>query len=368
MNILLWVGRGIEGNGSDSLIRSISALKWCNPTSVTLFTFNKTDAGAKYITELSGIKIDKTIRYNAAYLEDVQSKKYSSWLEFAKHCDWIPTDRKFDAIFVFGGILSEASKLKRDFPGMYDVALKKQGYMNFVSIGQIIGAQIQLIKTANRLGIRIHELSFDPQEHSLDMIKSYPANDHRLYHGYDIPSYNAHRLDTLTNYMGLNNNGTSSSLFDSPDKEYDFVFGASISAKCRAHLRDKLKSMELAMQGLNYKFFVCDNENNIDTTVPRAEYLKYVEKSRFTLLVPAYDIKCFSVYRFQESLAVKTLPLIGADVFADDFAASFNIPSGIIAELRYNYGVLPDISEARRLELIDILSPLVLNVSRKFQL
>lgn len=368
MNILLWVGRGIEGNGSDSLIRSISALKWCNPTSVTLFTFNKTDTGAKYIAELSGVKIANSIRYNDEYERDCRPKKYSTWLEFVDKVDWIPTTAKFDAIFVYGGILSEASKMKRDFAGEYDKIISKQSYMNFMSVGHIIGAQLQLIKTANRLGIRIHELSFDPQEHSFDMIKTYPPKDHRLYHGYDIPSYNAHRVDTLTNYMALTQGGTVSSLFDSDDKEYDLVFGCSISAKCRVHLRDKLKVMESSLSTAKVKFFIADNEMDIDTTVPRAEYLKYVEKSRFTLLVPAYDIKCFSVYRFQESLAVKTLPLIGSDVFADDFAASFNIPPEIIAELRYDYSALPNISEARRLELIDILSPLVLNVSRKFQL
>jgi hypothetical protein len=366
MNILLFVGRGVTGNSADSLIRSISALRWCKPTSITLLTFNRTLEGKEHIEAVTGLKINRVISYYEQYVADVQSFKYQNWLEFANKADWL-SDTKYDAAFIFGGILSDTSKLTRAFPGSYDKTLHGRGYMKFLAVGQLIAAELQLIRVANAQSIRLHEIAFDPQEASVDLIKSFPIKDYRLYHGYDVPAYGMHRVDALTYYTGSVQNAAST-LFDTSEKEFDFVFGCTIAAPSRFSLRDKLETMRSSLGHLRTKFYVYDRYMNVKTMVPREVYLSTVQESRFTVLVPAYDAKCFSVYRFQEALAVGCLPLIGCDVVTTDFAKSFSIPDEIIAELRYDYGDLPKISEDRRKELIYILSQLVLNTTNLFHL
>lgn len=366
MNILLFVGRGITGNAADSLVRSISALRWCKPTSITLLTFNRTLEGKEYIEATTGLKINRVISYYEQYVADVQSFKYLNWLAFVDKADWL-SDTKYDAVFIFGGMLSDTSKLTRAHTGYYNKTLSGRAYMKFLAVGQIIAAQLQLIKVANAQSIRIHEIAFDPQEYSLNLLTAYPPKDYRVYHGYDVPAYEMIRVDALTYYMGSVQNAAAT-LFDTNDKEYDFVFGCTIAAPCRYSLRGKLETMRTSLASLRTKFFVYDRDMNVKTMVPREVYLSTIQEARFTVLVPAYDPKCFSVYRFQEALMVGCLPLIGRDVVTTDFAKSFSIPNEIIAELRYDYTDLPKISEDRRKDLIYILSRLVLNTTNQFHL
>lgn len=62
---------------------------------------------------------------------------------------------------------------------------------------------------------------------------------------------------------------------------------------------------------------------NIDTFIPRDEYLKYISKSKYTLIIPSYDRTQVSILRILESIHNNCIPLFTPDNNFDILLKSF---------------------------------------------
>lgn len=98
-------------------------------------------------------------------------------------------------------------------------------------------------------------------------------------------------------------------------KEYIFTFGYTITNPTRASV----------MQGINLSripysnIFVRDSLKKVNTTVPQSVYDDLIAKSKFTLIIPSYDVNTFSVLRFLEALNMDCIPIIHANCNYKEF-------------------------------------------------
>jgi len=127
-----------------------------------------------------------------------------------------------------------------------------------------------------------------------------------------------------------------------------------------------------ANKNLNVKLFVRHKRLEIDTFINRDDYLDAISKSRYTLLIPPYDLKHFSIYRFVESINNDCLPLITSDVYIDDFVKSFGIDLEIINKLIVEYSTIGnkvnEFSESERVELLEYFKTKCLTYERKLNI
>jgi hypothetical protein len=85
------------------------------------------------------------------------------------------------------------------------------------------------------------------------------------------------------------------------------------------------KISEIAEQFTSVNLFTKDKVKNIDNSIPIPEYLKLIEKSKYTYILPSYDNDCFSLYRFIEAIDLDCLPLLHPDCKVEDVQKSFNV-------------------------------------------
>jgi len=79
--------------------------------------------------------------------------------------------------------------------------------------------------------------------------------------------------------------------------------------------------------------FLRDKYNDIDTFIKKDDYLNLVKESKFTLIIPAYDTKTFSAFRYIESIYSDCLPLILDTNYLEEVRESLYIPDDIIVNL-----------------------------------
>jgi hypothetical protein len=104
-----------------------------------------------------------------------------------------------------------------------------------------------------------------------------------------------------------------------PTKEYDFVFGMTSVMKTvdyRNEMIGKLLDLEKQFSDnkLVNKYFFKDKFRNINTYVTGKIYNnEYLLKSKYTLMIPAYDIEELSFVRFIEAIDRGVIPLVHED-------------------------------------------------------
>lgn len=315
---LFYTTRAIAGREGHNISRHITILKH-QYSQIDLLTSKKSDASKKLIESMAMIHINKNNDLYRLYYEN-QAKKFPTWMDIYNDLDVTPL-REYDALHIIGGLDFHNSNIGRH-QKRRGVFPHDSGQIKFESLGHHLTNILALLKAHREYGIPLHELAYDPNEMSCDLFHADVAvgNNYYLYHGYDIPKYNAHRLDSLQYYM----ENQKTSLFADNDKEYDFTFGYTVlDDSGRAHYPEYVNS--IASQFSNYNLY-CKNEfTGENTHVPGDIYLEKIRQSRFTFMLPSYDSHCFSNYRFVESLYSDCLPLIHPDCNIVDMNKSFNI-------------------------------------------
>jgi hypothetical protein len=156
-----------------------------------------------------------------------------------------------------------------------------------------------------------------------------------------------------------------SSPFDEETVDYDVVFGYSYMTKDRKASHEYAQRVISAVSPeFRSRFLIKDKINDVDTSVPRGEYVKLLSRSRFTFVAPAYEPGIFSPFRYQEALKVGCLPLVFETCPWREFVDSFDIDEGTFRSLVVNPSdVTPTMQmrEETRLDLVRYLSSKVLN-------
>lgn len=232
-------------------------------------------------------------------------------------------------VVIFGGIILPRTVDFRhkvypedELAFLYDEWTKATARENFFSS---IYPTLHVLMSANKHNVPVHVIIFDPDEIRLNNSSVMEPGLVTSYHGYDSEIVRAQRLDSLQYSYLQEGSGFSAFFKEEIEKTKDFTFGMSISSVQRAHVFQKVQTALSTLDDGSYNFFIRYPEMKLDTEVPRAEYMHHVERSRFTLVVPAYHPQAFSIYRFIESLNVGCLPLIGEDVVIHEVEKSFGI-------------------------------------------
>ena len=324
--------------------------KYSNSHDIVLVLSNlKTQKRKEIIERLSGIHFsDVIVTHNfwkKIFIKDIY--KYNSWKTFYHEENWFNNIKNIDAIYMFGGLIN--GTLLRDKDSLNTHVIERGTFLKFVSASTYISTIFQLLKLSNTRGIALHEIICDPQEASLDTIRydAMSPRHHHLWFCYSIPRIKAVRLDyiqTLPAPLHVK-------------KTIDFCFGSTFVSKYRWEVYDKiLPLLNFFKDQHNSKILIYHKQLGINTCVTHDEYVRLIEKSRYTLIIPAYDVNTFSMLRFYEAVSRGCLPLIFIDTVVEDFRTSFGISKSIIKEITIHSHINSfSMCECRRLEIIKYL-------------
>jgi hypothetical protein len=353
-SVMLFTTRPITSRYTKSLIEQMSILQdYQNSGHDIIFVTPKTDPrNKKYIEEVAGITINKVISYKDHYVKKVRTKIYKNWYEYIEKENLFENEDLGDVkdIFIFGGLLSDATAITRKHNGMNRI-LNTWQQMNFDANGTYISGFFQLVKLSRERKIPFHEICYDPCENSISQL-DYKPYKYTCYHGYDWPEYEFVRLDSMQKKLIEETDFFK----EDPKKCIDLCFGfTALTSDREAQYTQLMDSLE-KQPNIDIKLFVKHKSLNIDTFVDRNIYLDNISKARFTLIIPPYDLKHFSIYRFIESIHLDCLPLITNDVNVLDFAKSFDIDLNILGEITTGYSeigkTIDEITENKRIEIL----------------
>jgi hypothetical protein len=355
---IFYTTRAIDGREGKNLCRHLTILKRTHST-VDMLTANS-DKGTK-IAEKYGLLSIGNYRnfYGNFYSND--AKNMDDWMAVYDAINPIAL-KEYSALYIIGGLDLHRSNLGR-FENRVGVFPKDRGQLKFESCGFHLVNILAMVKAHNVYGIPLHEIAFDPNEMSCDLFHDdvAPVRDkgYYLYHGYDIPKYGAHRLDSLQCWL----EASTHPLFpeDYSKKKCDFTFGYTVLLNSdRQHYPNDIDKVASMFQKSN---LFCKNEyTDVNTHIDADKYLDLIKVSRFTYMLPSYDKHCFSVYRFLESLHYDCLPLIHADCNIADIGQSFDILDDLTTLQR---GIIP--TEVERLSILGRLKAAMLTPSKMFR-
>ena len=347
---IFFTTRAVTGREGKGIIAHMGIMDNQSPH-IDLLTQTKSKQSKMAIKSYSGLSVDKTVNLYEDFYKNT-AKNMSDWMEVYDALD-VSQLEQYDNLYLIGGVDLWRSKLTRGNKRNF-VFPKDRGQLKFESCGSVLINMLALLKAHREYNTPLHELAFDPNEMSLDLVHPdvAPKDNYYLYHGYDIPDYNMKRLDSLQYFLG-----NSVSLGES-SKKYDFTFGFTVLENSG---RTDYSSFiyDHASKFANANVFCKNYLTGENTLVNRDAYLNYIAHSRFTLLLPSYDSKCFSIYRFIESIHNDCLPMLHKNCNISDVEKSFGIDMKPL--MCYD---IPN--EKTRLELLDYYKKKMLNVERGF--
>lgn len=349
---LIYSTRGVTASIHESLIQQMKMVE-TNTDQIDLLSSYKTDVPKKHIENSAGIKLEKHLRTFTKFYYDEAIRK-SSWTEIYDALD-VSSLKVYDDLYLFGGLFSTASYLRR-YEKRNFIFPKDSGQIKFESVALPCIHVLALLKANREYGIRLHELVFDPLEMSVDLFHHdyAPTKNYYLYHGYDKPELNMKRLDSLQYYL---DSQRKNFIEDQIDKDIDITFGMTIFQDFRHKYYEDAKKVLSKFD--NVKFYVLNKVTGENTFVNRDVYLKQIARSKFTIILPAYDSSCFSIFRLLESLHNDCLPLIHKDCYLKDINKSYGTNlEELITDKPFDEDV--------RIELLNKYKKIFLNVERNF--
>ena len=353
---------GLEGQG----ISSHMGILQKDHHEVDLLHSLRTDQAVGFLEDYAGLRINKHFNLYSEFYEN-EAKEFSDWECVYRALDVGPLER-YDELFLIGGLLNWRSGFTRrleENPRSHWVRNQSfpqdRASLRWESWGRRLINILALLKAHREFGIPLHEMAFDPQEMSMDLVQSTyaPRDNYHLYHGYDIPRYGIKRLDSLQYHLE-NHRANQLSLSLGKPKHLDLMFGYTVM---KNSLRMAyLPFIDRMKEQANRALVVCRNDmTGEDTHMPRDIYLEHIASSRFTLILPAYVSSCFSVYRLIESLEHDCLPIIHEDCHTEEVGKSFGVDLSPLVRDTYP-------KERTRVELLDYYRSKILVMDKDFQI
>jgi hypothetical protein len=307
---LVYTTRSYKGKEGQLIAKHFRAFS----NSFDLITDNKTQKSVDLLSSMTGASITKWFNLE----DDYQSRKHmASWADVYESID-VTSFSGYDKICLIGGLYIPNSLMARGSKRC-GVFPNDSAQLRFISTGTKLYNILVLVKISRTYDVPIHELAFEPDAMTLDLLHvDYRPTKHYAYHGYDIPLYNIHRLDSLQYNV-------NDSFFDDVAKTIDFTFGYTSVGKTSRRSKYLKEMQSICVNFEKHNLFVQDDATGLDTRVSPDVYMNYIEKSKYTFMLPSYDEHCFSPYRFIESLMVDCLPLIHVDCNLTDIQKSFDV-------------------------------------------
>lgn len=271
------------------------------------------------------------------FTSDLDYHVYDNWLEVYDTLD-ISSLPEFDKIIEVGSALSEGNRLQFGITNFDNLFMSKAQF-KFIS-GRKQKENILLVyKIASKQNIKLKHFIIDPQEVNYNDFNFSGIKYERVF------PYKSTKFD-FNKHNAFLNSYIESTTFE---KEFDFTFGYTILTQDRSNSTNYLNEVLNSISNLKTKIFLRDKYNNIDTFVKKDEYLDYIKKSRFTLIIPSYNEETFSAFRYIESIYSGCVPLILNTVDISEAKDSLYIPEELIVSAET---ILDTINTINREELL----------------
>lgn len=276
-----------------------------------------------------GVNYDKFHLFNA--------RSYSTLkLKFSELVDLINVDefKEYDTIRFFDGI--QLSGINNKKPLDYNQRVN----MNIgVSFNQLFNTAI-CIAIHKKFNTKVVQYTTDPQEMQLNQLKIPTIVEKANFgHNYKNQKYNDFYQKSMEKKRKL---------IPKVEKDLEFVMGyTELKELSRNNTVSKINEV-IRYNFKNIKIFTRNDSIGINTLIRHNEYLSYLNRSKFTLVIPPYDKESFSVYRLIESLAFDCLPLIHNSCCLKYMNETYNCD---FSELIYNDDF--DLSDENRLYLLE---------------
>jgi hypothetical protein len=180
-----------------------------------------------------------------------------------------------------------------------------------------------ILKLLRRDVCNLKHYIIDPQEFNYNDVVS-DINYERFF------GYNSEKIDFKRNDNFLKSfikNGKSG------EKNFDFTFGYTVLTKSRSDFDIEYLMNTAKENNLNCNFYIKDKFKDIDSFITKDEYLEKIKESKYTLIIPSYDKRTFSIFRYQESIMNGCIPLILDTCYLDEVKNDFYIPINIICNI-----------------------------------
>ena len=254
-------------------------------------------------------------------VKDCDYKVQNNWEEIKDVMD-ISHLPKFNKIIEVGAALSTKNKLARGLTNYKNLFHKREGF-TFESTKHKIKSIVLLYKILKANDCEFIHYLIDPQEFDYNDIDS-DLDYHRFFQ-YCSTSFKFERSDQF-----LEAHKFRSEFYDNT-KSRDFVFGYTVATKERNS--NDYAQIEPQLEGLYYTMLLKDKFKKIDTHVDKPVYLEYLRCSEFTLVIPAYEERSFSAFRYIEAIYAECLPIILDTNELDEVRKSLYIPDCLVANI-----------------------------------
>jgi len=328
--------RSLTGREGKEIINHMKILE-TQSSSLDLLTCTRSPVYYNTISTQVNLKIDSWYNWYDTFYHAV-AKNLSSWDKVYDELD-VTYFSSYDKLYLIGGLdlwrsgLTRKGSRAEKFP--YD-----SGQLKFTQTGIHLVNILAMLKANREYEIPFHEISFDPNEMAVNLFAIKPKT-YTSYHGYDIPEYNIKRLDSLQYSF------ETSAILPAPiEKDVDFVFGYTVlkNSSRSSYVKDV---NEIASSFSSSRLFVKNETTGEDSTIDRNIYLDNIARSRYTYMLPSYDVHCFSIYRFLWALEKDCLPLIHPSCNITDVQISYDVDLKCLIDF--------DRTENVRIEMLDYL-------------
>lgn len=272
------------------------------------------------IEKYSLLKINKSENLFGDFYETT-GRNMSSWEEVYDALD-VSSLSKYDYLYLIAGIDLHSSGMTR-FGSRVGVFPKDRGQMKFMSHAKVYVSVLAILKAHNVYGIPLHEFQYDTGEISLRLFhEDYRPNPEKYasYYNHDVPEYNIRRLDSLQYYLQKNK---QNALFQ-PEKEIDFTFAYTVLQTSQR--QDFPVFVDAVANNFQIsKVFTKNYFTGVDTSIDSDLYTNIIARSRFTMILPAYDRKSYAIDRLLTALDADCLPLIHKDCNNPIIESSYDV-------------------------------------------
>ena len=252
------------------------------------------------------------------FTNDLDYSIYDNWLEVYNTLD-ITSLPEIDEIIEVGSALSEGNRLQFGVTDFNNLFMSKAQF-KFISGRKQKENILLAYKIASTRNIKLRHFIIDPQEVNYNDFNFKGIEYERFF------PYTSAKFDFIKHNAFLNSYIGRTSF----EKDFDFVFGYTILTQDRSSSTNYLNEVLDSISDLKTKIFLRDKYNNIDTFVKKDEYLDYINKSKFTLIIPSYNEETFSAFRYIESIYSGCVPLILNTVDISEAKNSLYIPDELI--------------------------------------
>ncbi len=270
------------------------------------------------IEQFANIKIrESTSEFTQFYLDTLG--KFKNWAELYTALD-VSNLKQYAHLYLMAGIDLHNSDMTR-FGKMVEIFPISNGQLKFLSHGKIYVNILAMLKAHKEYGIPLHEYQYDTGEIPLSKFhKNYlPENNYVTYHNYDIPEYDVHRMDSLQFYL---NDVKTESFFDI-DKDIDFTFAYTVLKT--SNRQDFPKFVDAIATNFNStKIFTKNHFTDVDTSIDSDIYTELIKRTKYTMILPAYEKKSFAIDRFITALDSDCLPLLSGKCIINDVESSYD--------------------------------------------